>query len=143
MYTLKQLHEEIASEIALLIESEQVLEPDWITNAVMKEHPQIEGPDVDFYNVLTRSLVRKEVTAEINRIGGKDKTNEQLPLEGFPNLQMYYVIERQGVLVGVPIEKCTNEELRRKQREIGARIATEQLHFDALGRFIENRRLQA
>ena len=117
MYSIKKLHDEIRVIICGLMEIEAKLNPDWITQSVMRDHLLIDGQDIDFYSCCTRALVRGEVTKEINDQVDKSKPDTQMLFEGFVHLQQYYVIKRQGNLVGIRIDQMTSDELQRKAAE--------------------------
>jgi hypothetical protein len=117
-----------------------ILHPDWITEAVMKDHADISGEDADFHLFGSRGYIRSEVTAQINKIG-KVKDDRQGTLEGFEFLQEFYVVERDKVLVAVSVFDMTDVEIDRKAEEKDSLAMANAKHATELRRFKELRRL--
>src|SRR5262245_22545429 len=115
------------------------ISPDWVTNLIMSDHPDVTGKDADFHLCCSRLTVRKEVTQQINKID-KDKPGvTQRVLDGFEHLQEYYVIDRKGEKLAVKIEECSDDELENKAVEYEAMAKTCMEHADEIRRYIRTR----
>ena len=146
MYSLRDLQNEICAKIKWLQENNgAVLHPDWITQAVMKDHAEIEGADADFHLCISRLYVRKEVTQQLNKTDAIPKLDEpqQLTLEGYEYVQKYYVIKRGDDLVSVRVDALTYEEGKKKAMSYIRLGAQCNAHGEELLRYIEGRRATA
>jgi hypothetical protein len=138
MYSFNQLQQEISAKIeSLMSKNDAVLNPAWIAQAVMQDHPDVFGSDADFYTCCARLSVRKEVTQQLNKTEASDKN--QLALDGFENLQQYYIVDRAGERVSVRIDRLTDAELDQKCLEYKAMGKTCIKHARDLQRYKESR----
>lgn len=142
MYSFTDLQREIAAKIEWLRDNNgPTLHPDWITQAVMADHPDISGPDADFYACGARVSIRKEVREQINKLEAPEsKLNRQLTLEGFERLQQYYVVKRDNEQVAVRIDHLTDAEIDAKADEYEAMGRSLLQHSDELRRYKTLRR---
>jgi len=118
MYSLSTLNQEIQTVIEEM-ESHSRLHPDWITQAVIARHPDVDGNDSDFYQCCTRSGVRDAVRKRLNRYKAdpNDQTDAQIVMEGFDRLQKRYLIKENGEQVAVRIECLTRQQILAKALE--------------------------
>ncbi len=144
MYSFAELQREISKVIDQKRALKEKLHPSWITTAIMESHSDITGVDADFHKCCSRVSIRKEVTQQVNRIDA-DPANpsQQLILDGFDHLQSYYVVERDGELVGVPVDEVSNAELLRKADEYDAMGRACMKHADEIRRYVSNRKIAA
>lgn len=140
MYTLNDLESEIAAKIEYMRGHEEEIKPDWVTGSLMADHSDIEGKDADFHLCCSRLSVRKYVTQQINNLESPQKEDEnQLHLDGFEHLHLFYVITRKDGRIGVRIDCCTDEELEAKAKEYDSMGRACLAHAKELRRYIEAR----
>lgn len=115
----------------------------WITNEICQRHTDglAEGEDADYWRYCGYSYCRREVTRCINRRADPEPEHgdKQLTLPGYEHLHAYYVVERDGEEVGVPVHDMTDDEIAQKQahyRKMGAACFA---HADELQRFKQSR----
>jgi len=141
MYSLNQLHAEIGAKIVQLMrENAATLSPVWITQALMADHPDVQGVDADFHLCCSRMAVRKEATQQINRIANvpDNPRPAQLILDGFDHLQQYYVIGgKEGK--GIRIDLLSDGQLLKKADEYAAMGNTCFAHAAEIRRYVELR----
>lgn len=141
MYTIDELDKEIDGKIAWLQERNgQVASPEWITTAVLHDHPDVEGADADFYLCCSRNSIRSQVRRRLNRFRVEsNEPSNQLELEGFNRLQQYYLVARDGEQQAVRIDSLTDREIDEKVRELLQMAAGCQQHVDELLRYRSRR----
>lgn len=142
MYSYSDLQREIGAKIEWLRDNNgPTLHPDWITQAVMTDHPDVTGADADFYTCCSRVSIRKEVREQINKIDmPESKSNKQLSLDGFEHLQQYYVVKRDQEQVAVRIDSLTDTEIEVKATEYEHMGLSLLSHADELRRYKDLRR---
>jgi SMC interacting uncharacterized protein involved in chromosome segregation len=118
MYSMKDLRAEIAAKVDNLRSlgaSDSELNPDWIAQNILNDHPDEE---VDEFTVYTaRAGVRKEVLRHLNMLKPDDELLRELD-----------------------IDHMTDEELEAKAVELEAMAKDCEEHADELERFIASRR---
>lgn len=140
MYSISDLQTEIGSKIEYLREHNgPVLHPDWISQAIFADHPNIKGQDADFYKCCAWTTVRREVRQQINQ-AESDPKKRQLSLEGFEHLQDYYVITRDKEQVAVRVDELTDTEIESKATEYDSMDRACLAHADELRRYKDLRR---
>lgn len=144
MYSFPDAQRELSAKIQWLIDNNgAVLHPRFIAHAVIDDHPDVNGEDVDFYKIVTFEKLRDEVRQQINRM--KVKTEEeqessaQLVMPGFDYLQHRYFVPRDGETCIVKIEDMTDEEIEAKAKEREAMGRACFAHADELRRYRELR----
>lgn len=115
----------------------------WIAKHICDGHATGlgNGEDADFWLHCGYSDCRREVTRCINRrAGDRPETDTgQLTLPGYDHLHAYYVVERDGEDVGVPVQDMTPPELEAKVRHYRKMGAACFAHADEIERFMESR----
>lgn len=139
MYSTSDLSKEIDEEIARF-DHESVLRPDYITNAVMQRHPDIDGEDASFYAVLCRVEVRNQVGKHLGKrfnttAESQAERDAQLVLEGFERLQKRYLLADGEEIVAIRVEDMTSAQRRAKAAELRAMGAGCYQHADELDRY--------
>lgn len=77
-YSFAEVQREISAKIEWLIDNNgPVLHPDWITQAIVSDHPDVDGSDADFYRCCTTAQVRNEVRQQINKLKPDAAANPQ------------------------------------------------------------------
>lgn len=142
MYSFAEVQREIAAKIEWLKDNNgPVLHPDWITQAVMADHADVDGKDADFHLCCSRAQVRNEVRQQLNKFKPQETpTATQLVLEGFERLQHYYLVPRDGEQVAVRIDELSDEEIDAKAEEQETMGRACFQHADELRRYKDLRR---
>lgn len=142
MYCAKDLSEEIRQKIERMRSmNDSVLNPDWIANAILKDHSGIEGNDEPFYQFNARAHVRNEVRKHLNqfKISPDEETDRQLVLPGFTHVQQYYFVTRGGKQCVIHVSCLTIEEYQSKLRELYAIAEGCKEHALELERYWKNK----
>lgn len=146
MYQYAQLTHEIGDIVSALRQAKRELHPDWITQEVMNNHPDVDGADADFYlcvsKIEVRAAARKAVNAFRLQAQPERDQQEQMTLEGFDHLQEYYVCNRDGTQVGVLTKSAPDELLLAKADELHAMGMGCFQHEDEIRRYVAARRAQ-
>lgn len=139
--TPREVSAEIERQISISMDAGAVLDPAWITQAIMADHNDLSGEDAAFAICCTREYVRNEVRRRFNRFKLTPETHSdpQLVLPGFEKLQRYYAIEREGAASIVPIEMMTSAELMAKRAELEAMGRGCIDHANELGQYVSMR----
>lgn len=141
-YSTKDLQAEIARKIEWLkYNNGATLHPDWITQQVLSDHPDITGADKEFYTCCSRAQVREETRRQLNRYRAKAEAepDSQLTLDGFTRLQQYYLVDRDQTQVAVRVDDLTDDEIDEKVDELQGMGRGCFEHADELLRFKELR----
>lgn len=142
-YTLADLQNEIAAKVEWLRENNgRTLHPDWITTAVLADHPDVYGEDRAFYARCTRQTVREETRRALNKykVVADQQADAQLVLPGFTRLQKYYLVDRDQTQVAVRVDDLTDAEIDAKVAELRGMAAGCLEHVDELLRYRDRRR---
>lgn len=83
----------------------------WVAQEILASHDDIEGEDAAWYRVCTFKEVCRIAKSAIGKFRAEDVTCEQLLLPGFRHLCKAYPLTREGELVLVPVDQCTDAEL--------------------------------
>lgn len=101
-----------------------------------------QGEHSDFWLHSGYSYCRQQVRKCINRRAGDRPVSDKHPLKRWQHLQAYYLLERDGDKVAVPVNDMTDSELEQKARLYRTMAATCYAHADELDRFRNHRRFQ-
>ena len=144
MYAYSDLKQEIEHEIeGLRAGHSPVLNPDWITKAVLNRHPDLSGGDADFFAYNAREHVRGEVRRQLNRYKLKPEleADRQLVLPGFARLQDTTSCYARSEHVAVHIDSMTPGESRAKYSELQAMAAGVLEHAKEFRRYFRSKGL--
>jgi len=83
----------------------------WIAQEILAQHDNIEGDDAAWYRVCTFKEVCRIAKSAIGKFKAEGTTSDQLLLPGFKHLCKAYPLTREGDLVLVPVDQCTDQEL--------------------------------
>lgn len=138
---MSSLMTEIEEVIRGALDAGQIVEAAWVTQSVMLTHVEIEGPDADWYLAIARQHVRDSVNKVISRYRPKetDGDDPQLVLTGFDRLQKAYMVKRGDKNVIVPVEQCTDRELRDRANDYRRMARGCEDHAHELNRYVEDR----
>lgn len=112
----------ITSEIHRLIDdkiaSGVLVQTHWIAHEVLGRHDDIEGQDAEWYRVCTFKEVCRIAKSAIGKYRAEDVTDQQILLPGFTHLCKAYPLTRDGELVLVPVDQCSDDELRARAADL-------------------------
>ena len=136
MYSLSDLKQEIEQTIHAM-ESQSRLHPEWITQAVMSKHSDVDGDDCDFYQCCARAEVRTQVRKRLSKYKADTDmaVDRQIVLEGFERLQKRYLVSENGEQVAIRIQDMTDAQLQAKADEYRAMGAGCFQHADEIDRY--------
>ena len=134
-----QLSVEINTRIDALVAAGEPVRATWIAHAICQSHSDglAHNEEAEFWKHGGYKTCREEVRRCINRRMGDSETGgtDQMVFDGFEHLQRYYMVDRDGDQVGVPVEAMTDEEIDAKEalyRNMGIACFA---HADELSRF--------
>jgi hypothetical protein len=149
-YTEEQLRLEINTLLDKRQQRRETLQPLWITQEICRQHhtgladettaSEEQQYHIAFWKHGGYTITRKLVTRCINEREKPDRVADVPFLPGFEYLQHYYVIKRDGVDVGVPIEECTDDELLAKAALYRAQATRLIAHANEIDRYVDLRR---
>ena len=119
------------------------LQARWVTHAICQRHESAvaDSEDGEFWRwtgyTATRDAVARAIRARAGDRADRSPSPRQISLPGFErdHLQDYYIVERDGEAVGIPVVELTDEELDAKaevHRKMGAACYA---HADEIDRF--------
>lgn len=137
----KQIRAIVEGILDELARGSDVWRVEWIASQVLKRFKKLRArtaPDREFYNYCAYTTVRSIVTDAIRkRVTPRGDGEEQLIFEGFPRVQEYYDITRDGEWMAVPVLQMSGVERTLKVAEL-RRTATALLeHAEQLELFFE------
>lgn len=139
MYTINDLVLEIRALIDARIARREPVNPDWVTQEILNQHAQMDGPDSAFYRCVSRETVRTHVRQQINRFRvtpEKAQTiDRQLVLPGYQYLQQAYLIGADGEQIAMPLEQMSAAQRQAKIIELRAMGDGCHQHADELERY--------
>lgn len=139
MYSISQLNQEIRTLVDARIQAKCAIHPDWITQEILNNHPDVDGDDSDFYLCVGKESVRSQVRQQINRFKlAPDKAlhvDRQLVLPGYERLQVFYLIESEGEQVAIPLVRLSGSQRKAKIAELRAMGDGCYQHADELERY--------
>lgn len=142
MYLMTNLVEEIAELINGKIKEGITCNPNWITQQILANHPDLTGSDADFYTCTARETIREKVRKRINKFklmpDSQLQGDSQVVIPGFERLQRAYLTDQDGEQVAISIEKMTHPQLCLKVTELRAMGDGCYLHADELERYIHD-----
>lgn len=111
----------------------------WIAHEVCEAHNDGLAPNdhSDFWRHSGYKATREEVRRCINRrIGDQpEQADKQMVFEGFEHLQRYYMVDRDGDQIGVPVQELSDEEIEAKASTYRSMGAACFAHADELDRY--------
>lgn len=112
----------ITAEVHKLVDekfaSGVLVQTHWIAQEILSSHDDIDGEDAAWYRVCTFKEVCRIAKSAIGKFRAEDTTSEQLLLPGFKHLCKAYPMTRQGDLVLVPVDQCSDFELLGRAEEL-------------------------
>ncbi len=140
------LAQKIASEIKNLIDAKKVINPNNITAKICADHKDELTDNADFstYNIHAnvRNVVGKMISQKFN-----DKKNNidenQLVMEGFEQLQKYYIVNRGKIDLAIPIDEMTTSEVNERAEKLRKIGASYYKHADELELYFKTKKIIA
>lgn len=112
----------VTAEIRALIDdklaSGVVVQAEWVATGILEIKSKADGEDMPFYRVCAYREVVRIAKRVIGKYETTDDTPTQLLLPGFKHLCKAYPMEREGVVVLVPVTMCTDAELRARAAQL-------------------------
>ena len=141
-------HDKLTDEINRILDDltsrGETWDAKWIAHAVCNGHSDglTDAPDADFWRWCGYKECREQVRRCINHRAGDKPTADprQLRLPGYEHLQAYYVVNRDGADVGVPVTHLTDLEIEAKAGMYRTMGAACYAHADELDRYRRLRR---
>jgi hypothetical protein len=110
---------QIKSRIKELVSERAETPVDWLVHQVIQEHPLVEWPDREFYEVCAYTAVRSYTRAVYRDMrqgeNAAEAEEKQWIFPGFARLQRRYIVERAGDMVAVALELMTDAEIDGKR----------------------------
>lgn len=132
-----QLTEQIHGVLDRLAAEGAEWRPALIADEIVRSHDAglAEDDDALFWKHCGYSETRREVTRCINARAGDRPgapTEEQIVLPGYQHLQRYYVVQRDGEDMGVPVHELSDLEIEAKVALYRAQARAQLAHADEL-----------
>jgi hypothetical protein len=112
----------ITAEVHKLIDekvaSGAIVYRDWIAQEILASHDDIDGEDAAWYRVCTFKEICRIAKSAIGKYKADDVTSDQLLFPGFTHLCKAYPLNREGELVLVPVNQCSDDELLKRADEL-------------------------
>lgn len=99
----KIAQERIAADVVTVLDD--------LVYGVLETRAGIEGEDAEFYRVHTFRELRRIAKGVVGKYDSTATTDDQLILPGFKYLCRAYPMTRDGAVVLVPVNRCTDDEL--------------------------------
>jgi hypothetical protein len=100
------------------IDAGEVTSFDQIVYGVLDGRQAIEGADAPFYRVHAFKDLKRIAKSVLGKYAPTDTTADELLLPGFKHLCKAYSMVRDGEPVIVPLDMCTDEELRARASQL-------------------------
>jgi hypothetical protein len=94
------------------IDAGEVTSLDQIVHTVLDTRSNIDGADAPFYRVHAFDDLKRIAKSVVGKYAAKDTTADELLLPGFKHLCKAYPMSRDGDVVIVPLDMCTDDELK-------------------------------
>lgn len=93
-------------------------------------------PEFSIYNIRqnVREIVEIIIAAKFG-LEDKNDIDNQLVIEGFQQLQKYYIVRREGIDIAVPIDDLTEEEVNHSVNKLIQASDTLIIHDVELSRY--------
>lgn len=112
----------VTEEIHRLIDDKiatgAIVRADWVAAGILEIKSNIDGEDVPFYRVCAYRDIVRVAKRVIGKYEADDTTPDQLLLPGFKHLCKAYPMVRDGIPMIVPVDQCTEAELRRRAADL-------------------------
>lgn len=100
------------------IDAGEVTSLDQIVHTVLDGRQSIEGEDAPFYRVHAFDDLKRIAKSVVGKYAAKDTTADELLLPGFKHLCKAYPMTREGDVVIVPVDMCTDDELKARAAQL-------------------------
>ena len=109
-----EIHRLIDDKIAAGV----IVRADWVAAGILEIKSNIDGDDVPFYRVCAYRDIVRIAKRVIGKYEADDTTPDQLLLPGFMHLCRAYPMVRDGVPMIVPVDQCSEAELRGRATDL-------------------------
>lgn len=100
------------------IDAGEVTSLDQIVHTVLDTRSNIEGDDAPFYRVHAFDDLKRIAKSVVGKYAAKDTTLDELLLPGFKHLCKVYPMTRDGTVVIVPVDLCSDDELKSRASQL-------------------------
>lgn len=100
------------------IDAGEVTSLDQIVLAVLDTRSNIDGDDAPFYRVHAFDDLKRIAKSVVGKYAAKDTTADELLLPGFKHLCKAYPMTRDDEVVIVPVDQCTDDELKGRAAQL-------------------------
>lgn len=111
------IYPEVRKFIADKIANGEQVVVEWLTHEIIRKKADISGDDTDFYRVCAYTHVKDVVKRCVGKYDAVCKADDQLVLDGFEHLQVAYTVNRKGIVVLVPVDQLSDEEIEARAVE--------------------------
>lgn len=91
---------------------------DEIVHGVLGSRSNIDGDDAPFYRVHAFEDLKRIAKNVVGKYQANDTTADELLLPGFKHLCKAYPMAREGAIVIVPVNMCTDDELKARAAQL-------------------------
>lgn len=89
-----------------------------VVAGVLNGRPSLEGDDAPFYRVHAFEDLKRIAKSVVGKYAADDTTSDELLLPGFKHLCKAYPMSRDGDVVIVPVDMCSDEELKARAAQL-------------------------
>lgn len=100
------------------IDAGEITSLDEIVYGVLAERTKIEGEDAPFYRVHAFDDLKRIAKSVVGKYAANDTTADELLLPGFKHLCKAYPMTRDDAVVIVPVDMCTDDELKARAAQL-------------------------
>jgi len=100
------------------IDAGEVTSLDHIVHGVLSKREDIQGEDAPFYRVHAFDDLKRIAKSVVGKYAANDETADELLLPGFKHLCKAYPMTRDGEVVIVPVDMCSDDELKARAAQL-------------------------
>ena len=142
-YTTKDLEKEISDRADHYRSKNSIIHKAWLIQDVVNAHSEVHGADEIMARFCINEVVTKGVEIYFNRLAKSElKVLKQPFLPGLPLVRPEYLVRRSDVIVGVPTDQMSEQEIKEKISELLKMAAGLEDHAEQLKRYLEQRQNQ-
>jgi hypothetical protein len=118
MESKNEIVAEISAMIAGKITANVAVNCAWLTTEYLNTKSDISGSDLPFYSTCAHHYVWDVAKRCVKRYDDQASSeSQQLVMDGFEHLRKAYPVNRGGEICLVPVNQCTDDELRQRAEE--------------------------
>lgn len=138
---MDSIYTEVREFVSEKVAAGVIVRVDWLTAEYIGSKSRIDGDDYPFYHACAQAHINEVVRRVVGKYDSKPKAENdaQLVLPGFEHLQRAYTITREGVVVLVPVDKLTDDELLQRAAEYDLMAKGCRNHAREIRQFVTSR----